>query len=167
MGLVLRNLYCRRQMGPICQRWGKEALVVGLLGWWIGFYIKIAGEKEPQSFPFLPFWCWGQNEMLRYWRGFAGCQESTWRTAQSNSRHSASKATSLGLQIKWLCAKTHGIENKQEELQMGTCLQSYDLGGIMEMGWDSSYDWSAGMEECRILRMGRQGRWRGSCYDLV
>jgi len=36
--------------------------------------------------------------------------------------------------------------NKQEELEICTCLQGYDLIGITEIWWDGSYDWSAGME---------------------
>ncbi|GAB0205799.1 hypothetical protein GRJ2_003045500 [Grus japonensis] len=48
--------------------------------------------------------------------------------------------------------------NKQEELEMCVCLQGYDLIGITETWWDSSYDWSVGMEGYRLFRKDRQGR---------
>ncbi|GAB0206600.1 mitochondrial enolase superfamily member 1 [Grus japonensis] len=51
--------------------------------------------------------------------------------------------------------------NKQEELEMCVCLQGYDLIGIRETWWDSSYDWSVGMEGYRLFRKDRQGRRGG------
>ncbi|GAB0179437.1 hypothetical protein GRJ2_000409000 [Grus japonensis] len=51
--------------------------------------------------------------------------------------------------------------NKQEELETCVCLQGYDLIGIMETWWDSSYDWSVGMEGYRPFRKDRQGRRGG------
>ncbi|GAB0175756.1 hypothetical protein GRJ2_000040800 [Grus japonensis] len=51
--------------------------------------------------------------------------------------------------------------NKQEELEMCTHLQGYDLIGITEMWWDGSYDWSIGMEGYRLFRKDRQGRQGG------
>ncbi|GAB0197130.1 hypothetical protein GRJ2_002178300 [Grus japonensis] len=51
--------------------------------------------------------------------------------------------------------------NKQEELETCVCLQGYDLIGITEMWWDSSYDWSVGMEGYRLFRKDRQGRRGG------
>ncbi|GAB0207575.1 mitochondrial enolase superfamily member 1 [Grus japonensis] len=51
--------------------------------------------------------------------------------------------------------------NKQEELETCVSLQGYDLIGITETWWDSSYDWSVGMEGYRLLRKDRQGRRGG------
>ncbi|GAB0176447.1 mitochondrial enolase superfamily member 1 [Grus japonensis] len=51
--------------------------------------------------------------------------------------------------------------NKQEELETCVRLQGYDLIGITEMWWDSSYDWSVGMEGYRLFRKDRQGRRGG------
>ncbi|GAB0207137.1 hypothetical protein GRJ2_003179300 [Grus japonensis] len=51
--------------------------------------------------------------------------------------------------------------NKQEELETCVCLKGYDLIGIPETWWDSSYDWSVGMEGYRLFRKDRQGRQRG------
>ncbi|GAB0206950.1 hypothetical protein GRJ2_003160600 [Grus japonensis] len=51
--------------------------------------------------------------------------------------------------------------NKQEELEACVRLQGYDLIGITETWWDSSYDWSVGMEGCRLFRKDRQGRRGG------
>ncbi|GAB0208559.1 hypothetical protein GRJ2_003321600 [Grus japonensis] len=51
--------------------------------------------------------------------------------------------------------------NKQEELETCVCLQGYDLIGITETWWDSSYDWSVGMEGYRLFRKDRQGRRGG------
>ncbi|GAB0178597.1 hypothetical protein GRJ2_000325000 [Grus japonensis] len=51
--------------------------------------------------------------------------------------------------------------NKQEELETCVCLQGYDLIGITETSWDSSYDWSVGMEGYRLFRKDRQGRRGG------
>ena len=48
--------------------------------------------------------------------------------------------------------------NKQEELEMCTCLQGHDLIGITEMWWDGSYDWNVGMEGYRLFRKDRQER---------
>lgn len=55
--------------------------------------------------------------------------------------------------------------NKQEELEVHTQLQSYDLIGIMEMWWDSSPDWSAPKEGYRLFRKYRVGR-RGGGVEL-
>ncbi|GAB0205228.1 hypothetical protein GRJ2_002988400 [Grus japonensis] len=51
--------------------------------------------------------------------------------------------------------------NKQEELETCVCLQGYGLIGITGTWWDSSYDWSVGMEEYRLFRKDRQGRRGG------
>ncbi|GAB0179529.1 hypothetical protein GRJ2_000418200 [Grus japonensis] len=51
--------------------------------------------------------------------------------------------------------------NKQEELETCVCLQGCDLIGITETWWDSSYDWSVGMEGYRLFRKDRQGRRGG------
>ncbi|GAB0207157.1 hypothetical protein GRJ2_003181300 [Grus japonensis] len=51
--------------------------------------------------------------------------------------------------------------NKQEELETCVCLQGYDFIGITETWWDSSYDWSVGMEGYRLFRKDRQGRQGG------
>ncbi|GAB0208248.1 hypothetical protein GRJ2_003290500 [Grus japonensis] len=51
--------------------------------------------------------------------------------------------------------------NKQEELETCVCLQGYDLIGITETWWDSSYDCSVGMEGYRLFRKDRQGRRGG------
>ncbi|GAB0183945.1 mitochondrial enolase superfamily member 1 [Grus japonensis] len=51
--------------------------------------------------------------------------------------------------------------NKQEKLETCVCLQGYDLIGITETWWDSSYDWSVGMEGYRLFRKDRQGRQGG------
>ncbi|GAB0203845.1 hypothetical protein GRJ2_002850100 [Grus japonensis] len=48
--------------------------------------------------------------------------------------------------------------NKQEELETCVRLKGYDLIGITEMWWDSSYDWNVGMEGYRLFRKDRQGR---------
>ncbi|GAB0179153.1 hypothetical protein GRJ2_000380600 [Grus japonensis] len=40
-------------------------------------------------------------------------------------------------------------------------LLDYDLIGITEAWWDSSYDWSVGMEGYRLFRKDRQGRRGG------
>jgi len=45
--------------------------------------------------------------------------------------------------------------NKQEELEICTCLHCYDLTGITEMWWDGSYDWSVGMERYGLFRKDR------------
>jgi len=73
----------------------------------------------------------------------------------------ASKSASLEAQLKRLCANTHSMGNKQEELEMCACLQGCDLIGTTETWWDDSYDWSVGMEGCRLFRKGRQGRQGG------
>ncbi|GAB0202830.1 hypothetical protein GRJ2_002748600 [Grus japonensis] len=51
--------------------------------------------------------------------------------------------------------------NKQEDLETCAHLQGYDLIGITETWWDSSYDWSVGMEGYRLFRKDRQGRQGG------
>ncbi|GAB0179991.1 hypothetical protein GRJ2_000464400 [Grus japonensis] len=51
--------------------------------------------------------------------------------------------------------------NKQGELETCVCLQGYDLIGITETWWDSSCDWSVGMEGYRLFRKDRQGRRGG------
>jgi len=63
-------------------------------------------------------------------------------------------------QLKCLYANIHSMGNKQEESEMRTRLQSYDLIGIMKMWWVGSYDWSVGMEGYRLFRKDRQGRQR-------
>ena len=55
--------------------------------------------------------------------------------------------------------------NKQEELEVCTQLQSYDLIGIMETWWDSSPDWSAPVEGYMLFRKDRVGR-RGGGVEL-
>ncbi|GAB0181349.1 hypothetical protein GRJ2_000600200 [Grus japonensis] len=44
---------------------------------------------------------------------------------------------------------------------MCSCLQGYDLIGITEMWWNSSYDWSVGMEGYRLFMMDKQGTQGG------
>ncbi|GAB0210369.1 hypothetical protein GRJ2_003502700 [Grus japonensis] len=73
----------------------------------------------------------------------------------------ASKSASSGAQLKCLYANARSMGNKQEELEMCVCLQGYDLIGIRETWWDSSYDWSVGMEGYRLFRKDRQGRRGG------
>ncbi|GAB0207912.1 hypothetical protein GRJ2_003256900 [Grus japonensis] len=73
----------------------------------------------------------------------------------------ANKSASSGAQLKCLYANTRSTGNKQEELETCVCLQGYDLIGITEMWWDSSYDWSVGMEGYRLFRKDRQGRQGG------
>ncbi|GAB0209401.1 hypothetical protein GRJ2_003405800 [Grus japonensis] len=46
-------------------------------------------------------------------------------------------------------------------LETCVCLQGYDLIGITETWWDSSCDWSVGMEGYRLFRKDRQGRQGG------
>ncbi|GAB0181485.1 hypothetical protein GRJ2_000613800 [Grus japonensis] len=70
----------------------------------------------------------------------------------------ASQSASSEAQLKCLYANDHSMGNKQEELEMCTHLQGYDLIAIMEMWWDGSYDWSVGMEGHRLFRKDRQGR---------
>jgi len=52
---------------------------------------------------------------------------------------------SESLKLECLYANAHSMGNKQEELEMCTRLQDYDLIGSMEMWWHGSYDWSVGM----------------------
>jgi len=70
-------------------------------------------------------------------------------------------AASSGAQLKCLYANAWSMGNKQEELEMCVHLWGYGMIGIMEMGWDSSYDWSIGMGEYRLFRKDRQGRRGG------
>ncbi|GAB0208750.1 hypothetical protein GRJ2_003340700 [Grus japonensis] len=70
----------------------------------------------------------------------------------------ANKSASSGAQLKCLYANARSMGNKEEELETCVCLQGYDLIGITEMWWDSSYDWSVGMEGYRLFRKDRQGR---------
>jgi len=51
--------------------------------------------------------------------------------------------------------------NKQEELEMCAHLWAYDIIGIMETWWDSSYEWSIGTGGHRLFRKDRQGRRGG------
>ncbi|GAB0200487.1 hypothetical protein GRJ2_002514100 [Grus japonensis] len=51
--------------------------------------------------------------------------------------------------------------NKQEELETCARLQGYDIIGIRDTWWDSSYYWSVGMEGYRLFRKDRQGRRGG------
>ncbi|GAB0185452.1 hypothetical protein GRJ2_001010500 [Grus japonensis] len=73
----------------------------------------------------------------------------------------ANKSASLGAQLKCLYVNTRSVGNKQEELETCVSLQGYDLIGITETWWDSSYDWSVGMEGYRLFRKDRQGRRGG------
>ncbi|GAB0186348.1 mitochondrial enolase superfamily member 1 [Grus japonensis] len=73
----------------------------------------------------------------------------------------ANKSASLGAQLKCLYANARSMGNKQEDLETCVCLQGYDLIGITEMWWDSSYDCSVGMEGYRLFRKDRQGRRGG------
>ncbi|GAB0179239.1 hypothetical protein GRJ2_000389200 [Grus japonensis] len=73
----------------------------------------------------------------------------------------ANKSASTGAQLKCLYVNAWSMGNKQEELEMCVCLQGYDLIGITEMWWDSSNDWSVGMEGYRLFRKDRQGRRGG------
>ncbi|GAB0199663.1 hypothetical protein GRJ2_002431700 [Grus japonensis] len=73
----------------------------------------------------------------------------------------ANKSTSSGAQLKCLYANARSMGNKQEELETCVCLQGYDIIGITETWWDSSCDWSVGMEGYRFFRKDRQGRRGG------
>ncbi|GAB0203326.1 hypothetical protein GRJ2_002798200 [Grus japonensis] len=73
----------------------------------------------------------------------------------------ASKSASSGVQVKCLYANAWSMGNKQEELETCAHLPGYDLIGITETWWDSSYDWSVGMEGHRLFRKDRQGRRGG------
>ncbi|GAB0182398.1 hypothetical protein GRJ2_000705100 [Grus japonensis] len=73
----------------------------------------------------------------------------------------ANKSASSGAQLKCLYANAWSMGNEQEELETCVCLQGYDIIGITETWWDSSYDWSVGMEGYRLFRKDRQGRQGG------
>ncbi|GAB0185820.1 hypothetical protein GRJ2_001047300 [Grus japonensis] len=73
----------------------------------------------------------------------------------------ANKSASSGAQLKCLYANAQSMGNKQEELETCVRLQGYDVIGITEMWWDSSYDWSVGTEGYRLFRKDRQGRRGG------
>ncbi|GAB0199646.1 hypothetical protein GRJ2_002430000 [Grus japonensis] len=73
----------------------------------------------------------------------------------------ANKSASSGAQPKCLYANAWSMGNKQEELETCVCLQGYDIIGITETWWDSSCDWSVGMEGYRFFRKDRQGRRGG------
>ncbi|GAB0210150.1 hypothetical protein GRJ2_003480800 [Grus japonensis] len=73
----------------------------------------------------------------------------------------ANKSASSGAQLKCLYVNARSMGNKQEELEMCVRLQGYDLIGITETWWDSSCDWSVGMEGHRLFRKDRQGRRGG------
>ncbi|GAB0180798.1 hypothetical protein GRJ2_000545100 [Grus japonensis] len=73
----------------------------------------------------------------------------------------ASKSASSGAQLKCLYVNAWSMGDKQEELETCVCLQGCDLIGITETWWDSSYDWSVGMEGYRLFRKDRQGRRGG------
>ncbi|GAB0190262.1 hypothetical protein GRJ2_001491500 [Grus japonensis] len=73
----------------------------------------------------------------------------------------ANESASMGAQLKCLYANAWSMENKQEELETCVHLQGYDLIGITERWWDSSYDWSVGTEGYRLFRKDRQGRQGG------
>lgn len=48
--------------------------------------------------------------------------------------------------------------NKQEEVEFCVQLQGYELIGVMERWWDSSYDWSAAVDGYRLFRKeGQEG----------
>jgi len=79
----------------------------------------------------------------------------------------ASKSDSLVAQLKCLYANAYSMGNKQEELEMCIHLQDYDLIGITETWWYGSYDWSFGMEGCRLFSKDRQGRPEGDVAVYV
>jgi len=54
--------------------------------------------------------------------------------------------------------------NKQEELEMCAHLRGYDIIGIPETWWDSSYDWSIEIEGYRLFR--KAGEMRRRCHPL-
>jgi len=62
---------------------------------------------------------------------------------------------SKGTQLKCLYANADNMGNKQEEIKTCACLHGCDLIGITKTWWDGSYDWSIGMEGCRLFRKDR------------
>ncbi|PKU42932.1 rna-directed dna polymerase from mobile element hypothetical protein [Limosa lapponica baueri] len=51
--------------------------------------------------------------------------------------------------------------NKQEELEATVLLERYDIVALTETWWDESYNWSVGIEGCKLFRRDRRGRRGG------
>ena len=81
---------------------------------------------------------------------------------QSRELCDSNGAASSGTQLKCLYANTRSKGNKQEELEMCAHLWCYDIIGITETWWDSSYDWSTEMGRYRLFRKDREVRQGGA-----
>ena len=77
---------------------------------------------------------------------------------QGKLLHFSRESAGLGASLKCLYASTRSMGNKHDELEICVQLQGYGLTGITEAWWDSSHDWSAAMEGCRLFRKDRLGR---------
>lgn len=95
--------------------------------------------------------------MPRAWREITGLQESTCRAAQRNSR----QCQLHGGPLQMLCANTHTMGNKQEELEKCTCPQGCGLICMEETCSDGSCDRSAGGKHTGSLGRRSIGRWEG------
>lgn len=116
----------------------------------------------------LPFHYWQLSILcgnLWPWSFLGGCfriedmKESTWRTTQRRSRLSNQ---SLGFNWDPTCIllwRYISIGNQQELFGTVCMSAGRDLIGITEMTGNGAYDWSFGMEGCRLFRKSRKGRW--------
>lgn len=84
----------------------------------------------------------------------------------------ASKLSSLGAHLKCLCANTHSMGNKQEEVERCACLQGYDLlasmmtGALERKDRDSLASTGSGGEERvmpSVLMSSAWSAWSWSC----
>lgn len=93
--------------------------------------------------------------MPRAWRGITYQGEITWGATQRNS----SLCQAWGGANSNASIQTHA-ERRVNTRNLETCthLQGYDLTDSGKMWWEGSYDWSAGVEGCRLFRKDRLGR---------
>ncbi|GAB0188677.1 hypothetical protein GRJ2_001333000 [Grus japonensis] len=67
--------------------------------------------------------------------------------------------------LKCMYTNAHSLGNKQEELELHTQSESYDIIGITETWWDNLLDWRIMMDGYRLFHKDRQGR-RGGVATL-
>lgn len=91
---------------------------------------------------------------------YGSAKGTAWRGKLS---HFSQESAGLGASLKCLYASARSMGNKRDELEICMQLQGCGLTGITETWGDSSHDWSAAMEGCRLFRKGRQGRGVALC----
>lgn len=63
--------------------------------------------------------------------------------------------------LKWTYTNAGSLDNKQEEPELRTQSETYDVIGITETWWENSHDWETTTDSYKLFQKDRKGRRGG------